>query len=1057
MFQICGVVYKQALERVGSFKNIITHLTFSVFATTLMKHILVLALFLSSYSVLTAQTKVSSSTFGAMEARQLGPGTMSGRITAIDGVNKTGKTLFIGTAGGGVWKSTNGGASFNSMFDKYCQSIGAVCIDQAHPDTVWVGTGESNMRNTVSIGNGLYRSYDGGDNWTKIPGFDSTEHIARIAIDPQNSNNIFVAVPGPLWSSSSARGLYHSTDGGATWTKLLYNNDRSGCAEVAIDPIHPNIVYASTWEFRRLPYAFNSGGPGSGMYKSTDGGNTWKELTKGLPAKPFGRIAFALAPSAPENLLAIVEAKETSLYISSDGGENWKEQSASLNVKARPFYFSTIAVDPKDPKRVYRPAYEFSYSDDGGYSFADAASEGGWLHSDMHAIWINPLNTNQMYLGTDGGVYISLDRGANWLFCQNLPVGQFYHVALDDAEPYRMYGGLQDNGSWMAPSAAPGGVGNANWMNIYFGDGFWAQPDPLNHNIAYAEYQGGNMGRIDLTTLKSIDIQPQQSSGEEKLRWNWNTPIVTGIADKHNLYTGAQYLYKSTDGGRSWARISGDLTTNNKAKQKQEESGGLSTDNTSAENHCTIFTLTEDPNDAKTIWVGTDDGNLQVTHNGGTSWKNCSTAIAASGVPAQTWVSSIEPSRFTKNLVYATFDNHMYGDHKTYLAKSADGGETWQMITSEEFTGYAQKIREDLQNKNLLFFGAEMGLFASVDGGNSWFRMKSKMPEYAMVRDIQIEPKTSDLVIATHGRGIIVFNDITPMRDLTSEVQNESVHLFTAAPTPLTDGKYGAGGFPSNGGWDAGNPPSIVPVQYYLKDRINSGDVKIEILDSNGKLVQNVPATRRKGLNKVYWNLRMTPPRVAEGGTKLDGAGFLAPMVMPGTYMARLTIGDKQYTTPIHLLHDTANRNFTLADREQQYKTAMELYQMHEQLYAVVNKINEDQKLMKAATAQDAKSKAVVKDYNNKLEDLRKTLLASTQTSIFADEKKLREQISEVYSGVAGQEARPTNLQIASAARLDDEVKKAEKDYNELEAKYAAKARAAAAAKKSIESSRTGG
>jgi len=1022
-----------------------------------MKFLQLFACALLPASALHAQSTVSSATFGAMEARHLGPGTMSGRITAIDGVEKTGKTLYIGTAGGGVWKTTNAGASFRSVFDKYCQSIGALSIDQQHPDTIYVGTGESNMRNSVSVGNGLYRTTDGGDNWTKIPGFDSSEHIARIAIDPTNSNIIFVAVPGALWSNSTARGLYRSTDGGATWSKTLYINDHAGCAEVVIDQQNPSIVYASTWEFRRLPYAFNSGGPGSGMYKSTDGGKTWRELTNGLPKKPFGRIAFNVAPSAPNKLLAIVEAKETSLYISDDGGESWKEQSATPNVKARPFYFSTIAFDPKEPKRVYRPAFQFSYSDDGGYSFADATGDGGWLHADMHAFWINPLNTNQMYVGTDGGVYLSLDRGVTWLFCQNLPVGQFYHVALDDAEPYRMYGGLQDNGSWVAPSAAPGGVGNSNWMNIYFGDGFWTQPDPLDHNAAYAEYQGGNMGRIDLRTLKSVDIQPQQGKGEEKLRWNWNTPIVTGITNKHNLYTGAQYLYKTTNGGRAWERISPDLTTNNKAKQKQEESGGLSADNTSAENHCTIFTITESPLDANTIWVGTDDGNLQVSGDGGKSWKNVSKAVAACGVPAQTWVSSIEPSRFSKDVVYATFDNHMYGDHKTYVARSTDAGQTWQLLSSSEFTGFAHKIREDLQNKDLLFLGTEMGFFATVDGGASWFRMKNRIPEYALVRDIQIDPKTSDLVLGTHGRGIIVVNDISPMRALTKAVQGQEVHLFNAVPSALSDGKFGAGGFPSNGGWNAGNPASIQPIQYYLRDRVNTGNVKIDIVDADGKLVQSLPATARKGINKVYWNLRMTPPKTAQGGTKLDGGAFLAPMVMPGTYTAKLKIGDKEYNTPVILNHDTANHAFTMADRELQYKTAMELYNLHEQLYAVVEKINADQRTLKTATAQDAKSKALIAEYNTKLESLRNTLLASTQTSMFADERKLREQITEVYGAVAGQEARPTNLQVARVSSLREDVEKAARDYAALEAKYAEKARAAAARAKSTEGSRSGG
>ncbi|MEO6949741.1 MAG: hypothetical protein ABI123_08945, partial [Ginsengibacter sp.] len=352
-----------------------------------------------SFTILYSFSQVTSATFGTMKARWLGPGTNSGRITAIDGNNTDGKTLYVGAAGGGVWKTTNAGASFNPVFDKYCQSIGAIAIDQKNPSTVFVGTGESNMRNTVSVGNGLYMTTDGGDNWKKI-GLENTEHIAKIVIDPKNSNNIYVAAPGPLWSDSENRGLYKSADGGKTWDKILYISDKAGCADVSVDPENPEIVYASTWEFRRYPYAFNSGGPGSGMWKSTDGGKTWKELKNGLPAKPFGRIAFTLAPSSPKNMLAIVESASTGLYISSDGGESWKKQSATAHVEARPFYFSVITIDPKDPKRVYRPSYLFSYSTDGGYSFAQASNDGAVPHADMHALWINPNNTNQMYLGT---------------------------------------------------------------------------------------------------------------------------------------------------------------------------------------------------------------------------------------------------------------------------------------------------------------------------------------------------------------------------------------------------------------------------------------------------------------------------------------------------------------------------------------------------------------------------------------------------------------------------------------------------------------------------------
>ncbi len=1005
-----------------------------------MQKLFILILFFTA--AISAKAQVSSATIGTMEARWLGPGTMSGRITAIDGSNADGKTLYVGTAGGGVWKTTNAGASFKPMFDKYCQSIGAVAIDQKNPNTVFVGTGESNMRNTVSIGNGLYMTTDAGDNWKKV-GLDSTEHIAKIVVDPKNSNNIYVAAPGPLWSDSKNRGLYKSEDGGKTWNNILYVNERSGCADVAVDPENPNIVYTSMWEFRRYPYAFNSGGAGSGMWKSMDGGKTWKELKNGLPAKPFGRIAFALAPTSPKNLLAIVETAATGLYISDDGGENWKKQSATSNVEARPFYFSVIKIDPKDPKRVYRPAYNFSYSSDGGYSFADASGEGAVLHADMHALWINPNNTNQMYVGTDGGVYVSLDKGVTWMFLPNLPVGQFYHVAYDNETPYNVMGGLQDNGSWLAPSATAGGITNANWLNLYGGDGFWVQPDPTDPDVVYAEAQGGSVSRISRKTNKTIDIQPKQNEGEEKLRYNWNTPIVTGASNKKNLYIASQYLYKSTNQGKNWQRISADLTTNDKNKQKQEESGGLSSDNTSAENHCTIFTIAESPNDEKTIWAGTDDGNLQYTIDGGKNWTNVSKNYAAAGIPSQTWISSIEISKFDKNILYVTFDNHMYGDHKTYLAKSMDMGKTWQRINSNEFTGFAHKIKEDIVNKDLLFLGTEMGLFATVNGGESWFRMKNHIPEYAMVRDIQINPKTNDLILATHGRGIMIVDNITPIRSLTKDIIDKDVTVFENKPIVLTNGTFGGGGYEVQGGWDASNPASVPPIQYYLKDKLSSSDVTVTIYDADNKMIQTLPGTSRKGINKVYWNLRMTPPKTATGGTKMDYGGFIAPMVLPGTYTMKLKIGDKEYSSPLTLIHNSADKSFTIDDRKLQFKTAMELYNLHEELATLVDTINRKQKVLKEqlSVINDSKAKTILTGYNSQLETLRASLLSTTQTSVFSDEERLREKITNVYGAVSMQEAAPSNSQIANVSFLKKEVKSAEQKNKSIDEKYMAKAK----------------
>ncbi len=984
--------------------------------------------------------QITSATFGMMEARQIGPATMGGRITVIEGVNSEPRTLYVGAAGGGVWKSSNSGASFRSVFDKYCQSIGSLAIDQQNPKTVYVGTGESNMRNTVSIGDGLYKTIDGGDNWTKIGGLDSTEHISKIIIDPKNSNTLYVASPGPLWSDSKHRGLYKSTDAGKTFEKILYINETTGVADIAVDPVNTNIIYATAWEFRRKPYAFNSGGKNSGIFKSLDGGKTWKELTNGLPAKPIGRAAIALAPSAPNNLVAIVEAEKTGLFLSTDGGETWKKQGTTLNVESRPFYFSCLAVDPKDPKRVYRPGFLFSYSDDGGLSFADGS---GNVHSDMHALWVNPNYTSQMYLGTDGGVYMSNDRGASWIMLSVLPVSQFYHVTYDYKEPYNVYGGLQDNQSWYAPSQSAGGIENGDWKNLGGGDGFWVQVDAVNPDVVYAESQGGEANHIDLKTGTAFSMKPQASKNEEKLRFNWNSPIVTGTKNKANLYMAAQYLYRSTDQGKNWTKISPDLTTNNKSKQKQEESGGLSADNTSAENHCTIFTLAESSFDENIIWAGTDDGNLQYTTDGGKTWTNVAANYAAAGIPAQTWVSSIEPSKFDKNTVYATFDNHMYGDMKTYIGKSTDMGKTWKRITSTEFTGFAHKIKEDLVNKELLFAGTEMGLFASLDGGTNWFRMKNNVPWKAMVRDIQIQPVTNDLILATHGRGIMIVDNITPMRNMTKDAAQKEVLIFEPKPINISMGKYYVGS--GNGdGYVGGNPSQEAPIQYYFKDRLNTGIVTVEIYDKDGKLVQSMPGTKRKGINIVRWNMRYMPPKVAGGGTKMDFGAFVAPIVLPGEYTVKIKVGDKYYENKMTMQRDEKS-TMSLADMQAQFDAGMELYQMHEKLAKLVDSVNITQKMLKEnlAKIKNPKVKKLVEEYNNKLEELRNRCLASKQKSMFADEKKLREDITDVYGTICNQEVKPSNLQMDRIQSLQLQLGEAQQLNTAINKQYQEKVRAA--------------
>jgi photosystem II stability/assembly factor-like uncharacterized protein len=550
--------------------------------------------------------------FGSMRARHIGPAVMSGRISDIDGVNKTPKIMYVGTAGGGVWKTSNGGVTFQPIFQENTQSIGKVTIDQQHPDTVWVGTGETWVRNSVGIGTGLYRSTDAGKSWTFV-GLGDSEHIGDIVVDHTNSAVVYVAAQGHLWSPNKERGVYKTTDFGKTWQQVLFVNENTGATDLAIDPKNPNVIYASMWEHRRSPDFFSSGGVGSGLYKSTDGGKTWAKIHNGFPKGNLGRIAIDLAPSKPEVLYATVEAEskdEKGLYRSNDGGNNWTRMGNEFNLTVRPFYFSRLTIDPKNDSLIYKAGLNMIVSKDAGKSFRQM---GSGMHSDMHAVWINPQNTEQMYVGTDGGVYRSLDGGYFFDHLQNLPVSQFYHVSVDNAEPYNVYGGLQDNGSWYGPSRSGGGIENRDWNEVYGGDGFWVFPHPTDKDIIFAEYQGGNLVRHNRKTGETKEIRPLRQTGEPKLRFNWNTPIHLSRKNPKKMYFGAQFLYMTTDMGDSWTKISPDLTTNDPKRQRQEQSGGLSKDNSGAENNTTIYTISESPLDENMIWVGADDGNVQLT------------------------------------------------------------------------------------------------------------------------------------------------------------------------------------------------------------------------------------------------------------------------------------------------------------------------------------------------------------------------------------------------------------------------------------------------------------
>jgi photosystem II stability/assembly factor-like uncharacterized protein len=965
--------------------------------------------------------KITSATIGDISARAIGPAVMSGRITSIDGIVASGgKGLYVGTAGGGVWKTEDAGVSFKPVFDRYCQSIGAVAIDQNHPDTVWVGTGESNMRNTVSIGNGIYMTKDGGENWQAM-GLEKTEHISKVIIHPTNNSTIYVAAPGPLWSDGADRGVYKTIDGGKTWEKIFYINEKTGCADLIMDPKNPDILIATMWEFRRKPYAFSSGGPSSGIFKSMDGGKTWKPMRNGLPVGDLGRMAIAQAPSKPERLAMVCEAKETALYLSEDGGNNWKTQASTFNVKARPFYFSTLVFDPSNANRLYRPAFNMSISDDGGYSFYDAA--GGGVHADHHALWINPQNTNHMFLGTDGGVYTSVDKGNNWQFIRCLPVSQFYHVDVDNNQPYyKVYGGLQDNGSWMAPSQSPGGVENSDWVSLYGGDGFAVVPDPNNSDYAYCEYQGGNIARVNTKTNTSKSIKPFEEVGDEKLRWHWNTPLVISVNRKGALYTASQYLYRTSDQGKNWVKLSKDLTTNDKVKQKQEESGGLSADNTSAENHCIIYTIAESPFDPNTIFVGTDDGNIQSTSDDGKSWTNLSSNYALAGIPKQTWVSSIHLSKHDANTVFATFDNHTYGDHKTYAAMSVDKGKTWVKFESNDFTGFANKILQDNVNPDLLFLGTEMGLFMSFDKGRNWVRYKADFPWMAMVRDLVLSPD-GDLVIATHGRGIYIIDDLKPLRELSQLDLTKSAIFLNSREAFCSNGRLGGNQAWNAGEFNGGNYTDNAVLTYYLKDRVTEGDIKMIIRDESGKQVRELPASKRKGLNKMSWDMRMNPPKIPEGGTKLDFSGFQGPLVMPGKYSAELRIGKEVITHDFEIKADPS-ADYSQSERKKQFDLSMKIYNELESLSSKMKEVVSFQAQIDSLIliVKDDKLKTGLKMYRDSLDNIRKEMVPTKHTSIFADEERLRERVSQVYAQVLSYEGEPNNYVYKRMEGLKKEV-----------------------------------
>ena len=720
-----------------------------------------------------------------MKPRNIGPGGMSGRVTAIDAVHSNPDIMFVGTASGGLWKSSSGGIKWEPIFDKeVTASIGAVAIQQSNPSVIWVGTGEGNPRNSLNGGYGIYRSLDGGKNWS-LMGLEKTRHIHRIIIDPTNPNTVYAAAIGSPWGEHPERGIYKTTDGGLTWNRILFANNKTGAADLVMDPTNPNKLIAAMWEHKRDPWFFNSGGEGSGLHMTHDGGKTWKKLTDedGLPKGNLGRIGVAIAPNKPNIVYALVEAEKNALYKSVDGGFNWKMINDKDDIGNRPFYYSEIYVDPQNENRVYSIYTYVNVSEDGGKSFdmlMPAYGVDNGVHPDHHAWWIHPKNGNFMIDGNDGGMNITKDGGKSWRFIGNLPVAQFYHINVDNEFPYNVYGGMQDNGSWRGPAYVwrAQGIRNSYWQEISFGDGFDVVPDKDDSRYGWTMSQQGYVQRYDWQTGNNYIVRPTHPEPNVELRFNWNSAINIDPFSNSTIYFGSQFVHKSTDKGETWTIISPDLTTNDPEKLKQAESGGLTMDATGAENHCTILVIEPSPIEKDMLWIGTDDGRVHITQNGGTTWTEVTKNIK--GLPTGSWIPQIKASNKNKGEALLIANDYRRFNYTPYAYRTKDYGKTWTRIVDEnDVKSYTLSIVEDIEEPNLMFLGTDDGLYISVNAGEKWTKWTEGFPTVS-VKDLVIHPREHDLVIGTFGRAAWVLDDIRPLREMAKNKQliNQKIELF---------------------------------------------------------------------------------------------------------------------------------------------------------------------------------------------------------------------------------------------------------------------------------------
>ncbi len=878
--------------------------------------------------------KYDGKTFDGLELRGIGPALVSGRIVDIAVDPTDARTWYLAVASGGVWKTTNAGTTFSPIFDdEGSYSIGCVTIDPKNPLVIWVGSGENNSQRSVSMGDGVYKSVDGGKSW-KNAGLGKSEHIGKIVVDPRDSNVVYVAAQGPLWAPGGDRGLYKTTDGGKTWKPLLQISENTGITDVVLDPSNPDVMYAAAYQRRRHVFTLINGGPESAIHKSVDGGATWTKLDKGLPKEWMGRIGLAIPRNEPNTVYAIIEAtrKAGGFFRSKDAGANFEKMNAYSGGGAQ--YYAEIFVDPNKADRIYAMDVWVRVSDDGGKTWRKINETN--KHPDNHAMWIDPRNSDHYLIGCDGGLYETFDNAATWKFKENIPITQFYRISADDALPfYHVYGGTQDNFSLGGPHRTPTahGIRNEDWYVTQGGDGFRSVPDPKDPNIVYAESQHGGLVRFDKRTGEALDIQPQAKPGMDPLRLNWDSPLIVSPHDHNRLYFAAQYLFRSDDRGNSWKPLSGDLTRQIN-RNKLPVMGRVWPIDAVAKNVSTSFygnivSLSESPLKEGLLYVGTDDGLIQVSEDGGANWRKIE---RVTGVPENTYVSHLHASWHDANTVYAAFDNHKTGDFKPYVYKSTDRGRTWTAIAGDlPQRGTTYVVVEDHVDPKLLFAGTEYGLYVSQSGGSNWMQLKGGFPTIA-VRDLWVQKRRDDLVVGTFGRGIYILDDYRPLRTMNRDMAGREATLFPTRNAELYVDRAPLGipgkGFQGDSYFVAPNPPSGAVFTYFLKDEYKTrkktrwaDEARVEksggneppayptweqlraeereldpavvlvVSDPQGNVIRRVSGPVKAGFHRVNWDLRFPPPAPIEL-TEPDADPFatpiVGPLVVPGQYSVRL-------------------------------------------------------------------------------------------------------------------------------------------------------------------------